>query len=237
MPAEPTRQDDGLSGGHATRTLVTLLLLVHLFFVAVATWSRFAPSPVQARLLDRFAFYTRSLQLDPDFTAESLRPEPYRFAAEPLFLTHATEDDVDYRIELLPAGQDLADDAAWVVLGADSWRGGESWRRHQRLGKFMAAVSPDDASVARIAQSVAGHAQQQRELAASQIRCRRHMLQGMTEVTQGTLEEQDPNSAVYFRTPYAANVLLLESGVQVVKIDEASQVAQPGRAEDAQPGR
>jgi len=213
------------------RTLISLCLIIHLFFVVLATTANFAPSPLQSRLLERFAAYTRLLNLDRDFAAEELAPSPpYRLTTAPDYLTHAQPDDVDHRIEILPRGADADSDSNWLVLPT-GFHGSEEHQRLQRLARLMASVSEDEAAAGRIAQSVGTHFARQRQTPPQQLRCRRHMLQPMEAVADGTAEQQDAWSGIFFRTVYAANVLVLESGVQVVKMDEASQVAQPTLSE------
>jgi hypothetical protein len=97
------------------RSLISLLLLLHLFVVAIALSSNFAPSQLQARLLSFFSPYAQRLNLDLNFT-------PYQ-------LTHASLDDVDQRIEVLPveAASDSKDQ--WVTTRRGS-RMGERYKRY-----------------------------------------------------------------------------------------------------------
>jgi hypothetical protein len=209
------------------RTLISLCLIVHLFFVVLATTANFVASPLQSRLLDRFALYTRLLHLDRSFAAEDLEPRPFRLTTAPDYLTHAEPQDVDHRIEVLPQAANADADGEWLVLPAPGFHGGEDYQRQQRLARLMASVSEDEAVVGRLAQSIGANFARQRETPPRQVRCRRHMLQPMEAIAGGTPEQQDAWSPLFFRTVYAANVLVLDGGVQIVKIDDASQVAPP----------
>lgn len=202
------------------RSLLSLLLIVHLFCVAVALSSNYSPSPLQTRLLERFQFYLRTLNFDLNFT--------------PYYLTHAMESDVDHRIEVLPQGENPAAGESWVVLPGSGWHGGQGYKRLQRLGQVMAFYSQDDATAALFAQAVGRNFLQQRGVTPQQIRCRRHMLQSRLAVEGGSAVERDPNSATYFRTPYIANCVVADGEVQIVRLDEAGEVAQP-RGESAKP--
>ena len=101
---------------------VSLFVIVHLFFVFAALASNVAPrSELQRRLLVKFAFYTQLLNLDLDFT--------------PYHLTHATEQDVDHRLEVLMEGDPDVDEN-WLVLPDAGVRIGE---RLQTLPAFGAS--------------------------------------------------------------------------------------------------
>ena len=232
MPAVPPKSDSA-PPDHTRRSVVTLLLVIHLFLVIVALSSNFFPSPLQAKLLDRFAFYTRVLHVDRSFLRADFQVDARPFIPEPAFLTHATEQDVDHRVEVLTSTTE--DD--WLLLSTRGFPGSERYRRYQRFAKLMSALAADEAAAGLLAQSVGTHFVQQRASKPQQVRVRKHLLQPMVALRDGTEEERDPASAVFFRTDYAANILVLRSGVSVVKIDAASQVAAPvgaGAAVDEQ---
>src|SRR5437773_12178420 len=50
------------------RSVVSLLLSIHLFCVAVVLASNFRRSPLQSRLVSIFACYTQLLDFDPEYT-------------------------------------------------------------------------------------------------------------------------------------------------------------------------
>lgn len=199
------------------RLAVSLAVIFHFFFVVVAMCANVAPrSELHNRLLTKFAFYTRSLNLDLDFT--------------PYHLTHATEFDVDHRVEVLPSQQGASEEE-WVVLPDKGGRGSEQYQRFQRLGRVMAMLAEEDDAISWIASSIGAHFLTARDTRPEQVRCRRHMLQSWTAIRGGTADERDPNSAQYFREVYLADCVVLEDQrVRVNKLDDEAQVAQPARS-------
>src|SRR5262245_35899389 len=77
--------------GAMLRSIVSLVLCIHLFCVAVVLASNFRRSRLQGRLVDIFAFYTKSLHFDPEFT-------PYFYT-----LGRNSDDDTWLVIDLYPS--------------------------------------------------------------------------------------------------------------------------------------
>ena len=207
----------GAEEGHphsGVRTLLTLAILVHTFFVAIAVASNFAPSNLQYQILFRFRPYTRLFNFDLDFT--------------PYYLTHATEADVDHRIEVLPQGKSASTSGDWIVLPPPMFRGCDSYKRYQHLASTWAFEAVNGGEPAVFAQAIGTHFARERKTPPQQIRCRRHFLQSQQDIIQGTPARRDPNDPSFFAVVYAANAIVSDNGyVEVVRIDEASQVAQP----------
>ena len=200
------------------RTVVSLLLFIHLFCVFVALCANYEPSGLQVRFLRVVRAYTQLLNFD-------LNQTPYQ-------LTHAEAIDVDHRIEVLPADSDENDPTAWrrIVSGHPA---GERYKRYERLGEIV-DVSTElgiDRRVATLASSVGAYSLAQEKIRPKQIRFRRHSLVSLEAYSpQGTPEDRDPHSPRYFSVIYAANAVVDESTgtVEVVKIESASDVARPG---------
>ena len=109
LPPLP-RSDDG---SDASRSVISLVLFIHLFCVAVVLSSNFRRSPLQARLVSMFAPYTQLLHFDPDFT-------PYYYT-----LGRASDDDTWLAIDLYAdAKQPVA--AQPLVKTVQAARGGTS---------------------------------------------------------------------------------------------------------------
>lgn len=192
--------------------LVSLAICIHLFFVVIAMVSSYGRSELSARVLDKFGFYTQFLNLDLN-----LNTAPY-------YLTHAAESDVDHRIELL-----LENDDSWSSLKPRRFAGAESYRRFQRLGRYWGLMSEDASRSAVLARGIAEHTLQQRDVPIRRIRVRRHLLQDWQVADEGTADERDPDSDLYFRTPYMVDCIADAQGrVDVVKVESTSQVALPG---------
>jgi hypothetical protein len=188
--------------------------VAHLFFVLVALSASYGRSELTGRILEKFSFYTRLLNLELNLN----------FA--PYYLTHATEADVDHQIEVLGPGKD--GDGEWIRLREEGVRWSEGYRRYQRLARYMSLLGDDDASAARLAASIGEHFARVRSISPQQLRCRRHLLQDWETLESGTVEERNPSSEIYFRTPYAANCVVSTDGhVSVMKVESNSQVASP----------
>lgn len=216
-PSASTSPDDQFPG--SLRTIVTLLLVIHLFLVGVSVGSNFAPADWQLQVLSNFRFYTRLLNFDLDLTP---------FQSVPFHLTHATEFDVDHRIEVLPEGESPESPESWLVLPSDDYRGSDAYQRYQRLAAQWANAAQTEGDPAIYAQSIGTHFARQRGIAPRQLRCRRHFLQSPDDVTQGTAARRNPDDPSYFASVYTANAIVSDTGfVEVVRVDEAGQVAQP----------
>src|SRR6185295_7157055 len=74
--------------GAIARSIISLLICIHLFCVAVVLGSNFRRSPLQARLVSIFAPYTKLLHFDPEFT-------PYYYT-----LGRTSDDDAWLTIDL-----------------------------------------------------------------------------------------------------------------------------------------
>ena len=67
----------------------------------------------------------------------------------------------------------------------------------------------------------------------TRLRVRVHGLQSIDALTGGGREERDPDSDLYYQSPYAANVLIDEQGnANVLKIRSEAEVARPGTGEN-----
>lgn len=212
-PSVPPPANDDLAPS-GWRTFLSLLIVIHLFLVGVSVGSNYAPAAWQLQLLSRFRFYTRLLNFDLDST--------------PYHLTHASEFDVDHRIEVLPANK--AGDAAenWIVLPEPAFHGCDSYQRYQRLASQWALEAQNEGDPASFAQAIGTHFARQRSVVPKQIRCRRHFLQSQEEVTSGTGARRNPDDPSFFAAAYTANAIVSGEGyVEVVRVEEAGQVAQP----------
>src|SRR5215211_3723548 len=76
-----------------TRSVVSLLLCIHLLCVAVVLASNFRRSPLQTRLVSIFAPYTKLLNFDPQFT-------PYYHT-----LGRPVDDDAWITVDLYPSAE------------------------------------------------------------------------------------------------------------------------------------
>lgn len=196
--------------------VLSVALFAHLFCILVAFSGNGPRSLLQVRLLAALRPYVQLLNFDPNLT-------PYQ-------LTHATIDDVDHRLEILPAGADAADDSAWIVLPGEGFRSLDAYKRQQRFAKAMAVLTEqeNDELVAEFARSAGSFALQQLDVTPQQIRVRRHLLQSWDASAGRGPGPRNPHAAAYFETAYAANVLSDEAGnVDVIKISGRRETALP----------
>jgi len=199
------------------RSIVSLVLFLHLFCVFVALSTVYAPSELSLSFLRILRPYTQLLNFDLFVSYQ---------------LTIEAPVDVDHRIEVLPARKDENDALAWRVLPDVGLRGGERRLRYERLGELMDLFDGQggENQVALMSASVGTYFLNHEHTRPKQIRLRRHTLVSIDAYTnQGTRELRDPNSAMYFSVVYAANAVIDDDlhRVDVVKIDAAGEVARP----------
>src|SRR3954470_20829271 len=89
-PTKPVAPDESRA---VLRSVVSLVLCIHLFCVATVLASNFRRSPLQARLVSIFAPYTKLLHFDPEFT-------PYYYT-----LGRPLDDDTWLVMDLYPSGE------------------------------------------------------------------------------------------------------------------------------------
>ena len=225
MKPDALRESERLGLSPAIRTVVSLLLIVHLFLAAVAMSANLAPaySSFQRRILSVFACYTQLFGVDLNFT--------------PFYWTHATLEDVDHRIEVLVEGRQAERDQDWIVLPDAGLRGSDRYHRYQRLGRVWGLLSQRDDLTATLAQGVGSSFREQRGIQPRRVRCRRHMLQGWEVSRSGTNAQRNPDDPSYFQVAYDANLVISRNGdVSVVKIAEAREIAQPAARDGAKDG-
>jgi hypothetical protein len=221
MHATPPKAGESAQDSQAMlRSIVSLVLCIHLFCIAVVLASNFRRSPLQSRLVSIFAPYTKLLDFDPEFT-------PYYYT-----LGRISDDDTWLVIDLYPS----ADQPVTQQQVAKTMRlpeAGSSWlderRRGFRLAKLLAAradpESEDDNITGEIARSVGGWAMRQTGNKRAVVRCMRRMNQplDLAALNPGFPADR-PTDPAYDATVYAADVW----------IDEDQQVQMQKRASRAE---
>jgi hypothetical protein len=124
------------SDSSAWRSVVSLLLTIHLLCVGVVLASNFRRSPLQARLVSIFASYTKLLHFDPEFT-------PYYYT-----LGRPSDDDAWISVELYasadqPVSQQQQATRLQLPDGGSNWL--EERRRAIHLAKILAERGESDA--------------------------------------------------------------------------------------------
>src|SRR5438270_4455796 len=111
------------------RSVVSLVLCIHLFCVAVVLAANspgnFRRSPLQGRLVSIFAAYTRLLHFDPEFTPY------YETLGRPL------DDDTWLVIDLYPSGEQPVSQQQ-LAKTIQLPEGGSNWLENRRRGLQLA---------------------------------------------------------------------------------------------------
>jgi hypothetical protein len=206
--------------GPTARTVVSLLIFIHLCCVFAVMAANIKRSPLETRIAETLAVYTQPLNFE-------LMSVPYH-------LTHAEEADVDHRLEILPQGKDPAVSESWIVLPSGGVHGSDRARRYQQIAATLAffgtSQTPEmEAASARLAQGIGENFLHEQRIRPQRIRSRRHVLQPPENVSSGDPQQMDPwNEDLYFRTPYEANLIVNDDGtISVVKVDPEGEVARP----------
>lgn len=228
MPSatNPSQSDDSSS---ALQSVISLVLFIHLFCVAVVLSSNFRRSALQARLVSLFAPYTQLLDFDPDFT-------PYYFT-----LGRATDDDTWLAIDLyadpnLPVSDQPLVKSVRLHEGTSAWLGGR--RRAMQLAQMMATnadpeVENDDITSA-IARPVGAWLIHQTNNGRAVVRCVRRMSQPYDLATLNPgFPADNPSDPAYDSTLYEADVWIDEDGQAQVQKRVARAEAAPRQTSPA----
>jgi len=227
VPLRPATKSETPSDGATLRSVLSLLICIHLFCVAVVLAANFRRSPLQGKLVSIFSGYTKLMHFDPEFT-------PYYYT-----LGRPTDDDTWLVIDLYPsAEQPVAQQQAAKTVRLPE--GGSNWfdnrKRAFQLAKLLAnAAEPgnenDDFS-GEIARSVGGWAMRTTDNHRAVVRCVRRMSQPLDLATLNPgMPAERPTDPAYENTIYEADVWTDEDGqVQLLKRASRAEVA-PGRAD------
>lgn len=208
-----------------TRTIVSLLLFFHLFLALSALFASQAPpgidmATLKDRLVRRMRFYTQL------FNFESFAP---------LYLTHGTADDVDFRIESRNTDKPADEPRSWQLF-QEGWRGTERYARYQRLAALLAyfAAREDEQRTAEIESAVARRLLIAEGQQVANVRSRRHLLQTPNDLRDNTPIALKADDQSFFRELHRAQVLNFGNGdIRVQKVEAKGHVAPPTKG----PGR
>ena len=210
-------------GGDAVlRSIVSLLIFIHLFCVAVVLSSNFRRSRLQSDLVRVFSAYTQLLDFDPNFT-------PYYYT-----LGRTTDDDAWLTI-------DLYSDADKPVTGQPKLSsvtlpdGGSNWledrKRYFRLAQFLAVnadqETENDDITSEIARAVAARVMHEAQARRAVVRCTRRSSQPFNLATLNPGYPADrPTDPAYDVAVYEADVWIDEDNqVQALKRASRAEVA------------
>src|SRR5262245_52160387 len=194
--------------GAMLRSIVSLVLCIHLFCVAVVLASNFRRSPLQTRLVSIFAAYTQLLHFDPEGT-------PYFYT-----LGRPLDDDTWLVIDLYPS----ADQPVSEQQLAETMRvpgGGSNWFDHRwrgfKLARLLAASADQEAEnddvTSEIARAVGGWAMRQSKHQRAVVRCVRRFSQPYDLATLNPgFPANRPTDPAYDAPIYEADVWKDEDG-------------------------
>jgi hypothetical protein len=216
--ADPTAKNNDL-----WRSVVSLVLVIHLLCVGTVLASNFRRSLLQSRLVSIFAAYTRSLHFDPDFT-------PYYYT-----LGRVSDDDTWLVIDLYPSADRPVDQqqaAGRMKLpdGGNRWL--ENRRRAIQLSKLLAERAESDSDVdqdvaSELARAVSRWAMHQTGNKRAVVRAIRRMSQpyDLAALNPGFPPER-PTDPAYDMTVYEADAWIDEDNqVQVLRRASRAEVA------------
>lgn len=153
----------------AGRSVVSLLLVVHLFVVFVVLGSHVSPSGLQGRLLTLFAPYVDSLNFD--LSSGGLSDARFH-------LTRTTVRDFPTTVEITVESDG---EKTTVVLPAPERTWGPRARRERALVGVYADLSANEDTAARIARSVGAAVMAQYGVDRAAIVCRRPEMRENTQ--------------------------------------------------------
>lgn len=204
-----------------TRSIVSLLLIMHFTCVLVVLSSNNFRSPLQNRLVRIFGFYTQLLNFDPNFT--------------PYALTFGEQtDDVAFVVDLYADGDKPVTQQKLLKTVTLPDRGSkllDSQKRYFNLGRVIALNSdpanPQDDITSEIARAVGQRIMAENDARRCVLRCVRRASQPMDieQVLPG-FPRDNPTDPRYDLLIYEADVWLDEDNqVQAIKRSAANEVA------------
>jgi hypothetical protein len=204
--ADPTPQATIL--GETARGVISLLLVIHLFMLAVGVLSNRVPSQIESDLRTVPRPYLQMLCMDLSYS---------------FHLTHAQLEDTDHFFEV---DLTLADGSQKRVLvpPPGMWPP-VRFRRFERLAGTAALLNGNSSVEAIIPQAVAARLVREYGATGGVIRCRRHLAQAMQAVSSRDAKERDPYSENHYATVFESRILVVGGEVQLLKIEAARESA------------
>ncbi len=193
------------------RPWVSLAIFIHLFLVFVALSSNVA-SGLQGKLLASFSYYLYPLNLTVDYSTN------YQ-------LTHGLSLDADHAIEVdVPSAQG---EPEVFRIPRDGWRGGESFRRQQKLANVAAdwLTAQDDEFKQHIPQALSARYMQQAKADSARVRIKSHLLLDARTAASADKAQSDPNAAGLYRTLYDATARSLGGQILLKESTDALEAA------------
>lgn len=219
-PSPSISKDSAGMPDQVVRTAISFLLFLHFFALAVAIFSNWSPSTLAIRLRN----------------VPCLRPYLQFFDLDQAYigfynLHDGLPEDTDAMVEVelkLKNGEQRK-----FTLPEPGLRPHQRLRHFSRLAEIAADLASNQDLQSIVPQAIAQHyiAQLQAEGekigpgTVGTVRVGHWLLQSMEAIESSRPDERDPHSAVYYRKLYEARVLLAGGKVQLLKVEEARDVA------------
>jgi hypothetical protein len=219
MQASRTTSDvnTGNMPAESVRTVVSFLIFLHFFALAVAVLSNWNPSDLALRLrrVPLLKPYIEYLTFDQSYV--------------PLYgFTFGMPEDTDCKIEV-SVKLDDGSEKTWVLPDEDVWP--RQRRRHEaRLVETAADMTGEDYRNFQsiVPQAIAAYVVAQEPQAKSGvIRCTRQLQQPLQDLASSNTSQRDPYRKDLFRQLYEARILISGDSVNLLKSESAAEVAQP----------
>lgn len=224
QPAPAARSSQATQAGQATqpampadwvRTLISFLIFLHLFALAVAVLSNWNPSDLALRLrrVPLVKPYIEYLGFDQSYV--------------PLYgFTFGMEEDTDSTIEVTLRFKDGSENT-WTLPDAGLLPK-QRWRHEARLVETAADLTGEDYKDYQsvVPQAIAAHFVAAHPGATGGIiRCLRQLEQPMEAIASSNPAERDPHDKMWNRQLYEARILVGRDGVKLMKSESAAEVA------------
>ena len=229
--ASASAQPAGMPG-EIVRTVVNFLLFLHFFALGVAVFSNWSPSPLARGLRKTPGVlpYLQALDMDLSYIG--------------LYNLHdGMPEDTDAFVELDLKFKDGSDEH---LVYPDSKLWPRERRRHfarlaEVAGDLSAGQEANQDLQSIVPQAIAAHAIAEaqargKKFRSGTIRIRRLLLQPMEAIESSLPAERDPYSDTYFRKLYEARIVFAGGKVQLLKVEEARDVA-PAAASAGKAGK
>jgi hypothetical protein len=197
------------------RTLVSFLIFLHLFALAVAVLSNWNASDLALRLrrVPLIKPYIEYLGFDQSYV--------------PLYgFTFGMEEDTDSTIEVALKFKDGSENT-WTLPEDDLWP--RQRRRHDaRLVETAADMMSEEYRDYQgiVPQAIAAHfVARHPDVKSGVIRCVRQLQQPMEALASSSPADRDPHDKRWYRQIYEARILVVGGSVKLMKSEAAAEVA------------
>lgn len=220
LPSPQTSANSAGMPGEVVRTVISFVLFLHFFALGVAIFSNWSPSTLASRLrnVPGMRPYLQFFDMDQAYIG--------------LYNLHdGMSEDTDAMVEVelkLANGETQT-----FTLPEPGLKPRQRFRHYSRLAEVAADLASNQDLQSVVPQAIAKHCIARLEAegqklaggAVGTVRVGHWLLQSMEAMESSRAEERDPHSAVYYRKLYEARVLRVGGKVQLLKVEEARDVA------------